>query len=94
MARGRRERAIHDYRVFERERQVRCRANRRKKRRKQGGDAVVSRASLPLQVAEIEEVVLGRWDRAVGVSRAGLRREIRMALGRAAHLVGQESVRP
>ena len=94
MARRHREREIHAYRVFERERQARCRAKRRKKRQKRGRDAGVSRAGLPAQVTNLEEVVLEEWDRLVGVSRAGLRREIRMALGKAAQIVGQDSVSP
>lgn len=82
----------------ERQRQARCRAKRREqgleKRQDEGSDAGVSRASLAAQVADLEEVVLKKWDRLVGVSRAGLRREIRMALSKAAQIVGQDSVSP
>lgn len=89
VARWRREREIREYRVDERERQARCRA----KRRKDGKERVVSRASLPAQVVAIEQVVLEKWDRLVSVSRASLRREIRMALEVATQIVGQESAR-
>ena len=88
MARRRRDRDIQDFRVEERRRQVRCRERRR---RKSTGGAV-SRAGLPPQVAEIEHVVLEKWDKLVRVSRAGLRREIRVALGRATEIVGQGMV--
>jgi hypothetical protein len=43
---------------------------------------------------EIEQVVLEKWDRLVRVSRAGLRREIRVVLVKSAQIVGQESAGP
>lgn len=93
VARRRRTKEIHEYRVDERVRQARCRANRRlqgKERRRTG----VSRAGLSAQALEIEHVVLERWDRLARVSRAGLKREIHVALGRAAEIVGQETAAP
>jgi len=86
MAGRRRERDIQDYRVEERARQRRHREARR--RDKHGG---VSRASLPQQIDDIERVMLEKWDRLFVVSHAGLRREIRMALRRAAGIGRQES---
>ena len=79
--------AIQDFRVEERARQARHREILRMKG--QTGD--VSRAGLSGQAIDIERVVLGRWDKLVRVSRAGLRREIRVALGRATEIVGQKS---
>lgn len=92
VARWRREREIREYRVDERERQSRCRA-KRKEPEKGGQEHEVSRASLPREVIAIEQVVLEKWDRLVSVSRASLRREIRMALGVAREIVGQESAK-
>lgn len=90
VARRRREREIREYRVDERERQARCRA----KRERDGKEGGMSRASLPRQVVSIEQVVLEKWDRLMSVSRASLRREIRMALEDSAQIVGQESAGP
>lgn len=87
VARRRRERGVQDYRVEERARQTRSREKRRRKSKK--GD--VSRAGLSPQAKEIEHVVLEKWDKLARVSRAGLRREIRVALGRATEIVGQET---
>lgn len=86
VARRRRERDIHEYRVDERERQAR----RRAKGQTTASRAGVSRAGLPPEVAVLERVVLEKWDRLNLVSRAGLRREVRMALGFAAGIVGQK----
>ena len=85
MARRRRARDIREYRVDERERQAR----RRAKRPTTASSTQVSRAGLPAQVAVLEQVVLEKWDRLMRVSRAGLRREIRVALGNVAQSVGQ-----
>jgi hypothetical protein len=85
-ARRRRQRDIQDFRVEERVRQRRHRENRRRDENRG-----LSRAGLAPQVIDIERVLLEKWDRQIDMSRAGLRREIRMALGRAARIVGQES---
>lgn len=85
VARRRRERDIREYRVDERERQAR----RRAKRQTTASSTGVSRAGLSTQVAVLEQVVLEKWDRLMRVSRAGLRLEIRMALGNVAQIVGQ-----
>lgn len=87
MARRRRELDIHEYRVDERQRQA---SRRRAKGQTTASSTVVSRAGLPPQVAVLERVVLENWDRLILVSRAGLRREVRMALGFAAGIVGQK----
>lgn len=89
MARRRRNGDIQNSRVEERARQAQCR-----ERRGKGKGGEVSRAGLPPQVTEIEHVMLEKWDRFVRVSRAGLRREIRVALGRAAQIMGQEVAAP
>lgn len=65
----------------ERERQAKCR-----RRRREGGGTTVtttrmSRAGLPLQVAELEGLILRKWDRIFRVSRAGLARDLRSLLG-------------
>ena len=86
MAQRRRERDIQDFRVEER---VRQRRHREARRRDKPG--AVSRAGLSPQVIDIEQVLLEKWDKRIGVSRAGFRREIRMALRRATRIVGQES---
>jgi hypothetical protein len=80
-AKRRRDREIQDHRVDERERQARCRLLRRE----QGGTTVkstwMSRAGLPLQVAELEGLILRKWDKVLRVSRAGLARNLRSLLG-------------
>jgi hypothetical protein len=95
LARKRRDADIHEYRVAERERQRACRAG---KESKPPLTPEVSRAGLLLQVTDLEEVLLGKWDRLVRLSRAGLRREIRQILGKAARVsdpeVGQVSSVP
>ena len=93
MARRRRAREIYHYRVEERVRQARRRL-RRRSREKKSRKAKVSRAGLSPQALELEHVVLEKWDRLADVSRASLKREIRMALGRAAEIVGQEMAAP
>jgi hypothetical protein len=90
VARRRRERDIREYRVDERERQAR----RRAKRRRTPSSTVVSRAGLRAEVAALEQVVLEKWDRLMVMSRAGLRQEIRLALGNAARIVAQEVAMP
>lgn len=89
-ARQRRELDVQDFRVEERARQLRF----RDKRRKKGVRGDLSRAGLPPQVKHLEQVVLEKWDKLARVSRAGLRREIRVALGRTSEIVGQESAVP
>ena len=86
----RREREIREHRVDERERQARCRL----RRRSSGELAGVSRAGLQPEVMEIEQVVLEKWDKLIRRSRAGLRREIRMVLGKSVQIVGQISTGP
>lgn len=86
-ARRRRAEEIHEYRVDERARQASLRA----RRQKEGSTGEVSRASLRPQATQIERVALENWDKLARVSRASLRREIRMVLGRAAEIVGQEA---
>lgn len=65
----------------ERERQAKC----RRRRRERGGTAVtsprMSRAGLPLQVAELEGLILQKWDKNLRESRAGLARDLRSLLG-------------
>jgi len=41
----------------------------------------MSRAGLPLQVAELEGLILRKWDKNLQVSRAGLARDLRSLLG-------------
>lgn len=80
-ARKRREADIHEYRVAERERQRACRAAKRSKPTR---SQKVSRAGPSPQVIELEAVVLEKWDKLLGASRASLRRELRAILARAA----------
>jgi hypothetical protein len=90
-ARRRRMQRVVQARTDERVRQARHREKERRTRNR----IAVSRACLSPQVSQIERVVLEKWDKKWGelarASRAGLRREIRVALGRASENVGQES---
>jgi hypothetical protein len=87
LARKRRDADIHEYRVEERERQRACRAA---KGSRAAPPPEPSRAGLPPQVTELEEVLRGKWDRLARLSRAGLRREIRQVLGRPVRVSGPE----
>ena len=71
MARQRRERHLHEYRVAERERQRACRAKRR------GGERApprqeLSRAALPPEAVGIEAEIMALVDHAARLSRATL----------------------
>lgn len=97
-ARKRRDADIQNYRVDERERQRACRAA---KKPKPSRTQDVSRAGLSSQVTELEEVVLEKWDKLISLSRASLRREIRVIVDRTGRrapigdqVVGQVSAGP
>ena len=88
LARQRRERDIHEFRVAERARQKACR-----ERRRAAGQTVtrreVSRATLPADVAGIREQVLALVDHEARRSRATLARQLRGILGATAAMLGQ-----
>jgi hypothetical protein len=88
LARHRRERSLQDSRVAERERQQACRA-----RRRAGGQAVtrrvLSRATLPPEMAGIRAEILARVDHAARLSRATLDRQLRGILGAIGPMVDQ-----
>ena len=70
MARRRRERALQDYRVEERQRQRACRA------RKVAEEGDVSRAGSLPQVIEVEREILKIWDKSQRMSRAEMKRQL------------------
>ena len=70
MARSRRERDLHVYRVEERQRQRACRSI------KAAEAGVVSRAGLSPQVIELQREILEIWDKSQQMSRAELRRQL------------------
>lgn len=89
-AKRRRDREVQDHRVDERARQAKC---RRRRRRERDGTTVtrpMSRAGLPLQVARLEGLILGKLDKIFRVSRAGLARDLRSVLGAIDEKVGRE----
>ena len=80
LARHRREHSLQESRVAERERQRACR-DRRGKAAEAVTRRVVSRATLPAEVAGIREEILARVDHAARLSRASLDRQLRGILG-------------
>lgn len=70
MARSRRERDLHGYRVEERERQRACRS------REAAEEGDVSRAGLSPQVIELKRQILEKWDKSQRMSRAELSRQL------------------
>ena len=80
LARRRRERSIQESRVAERERQRACR-KRRGAGEQVAARRVLSRATLPLDVAGIREEILARMDHAARLSRATFDRQLRGILG-------------
>ncbi len=77
MARLRRERELHAYRVEERLRQRECRSRRREAGRSETVSGPVSRATLSAQVTELEEIILKKWDQELQRSRASLARYLK-----------------
>lgn len=69
LARGRRAKAVHDYRIDERLRQQKC----REKRKEAGGCHALPSAP---KYADIKRKVLDSWDRATAASRASLERRL------------------
>lgn len=69
LARGRRAKAVHDYRIDERLRQQKC----REKRKEAGGRHALPSAP---KYADIKRKVLDSWDRATAASRASLERRL------------------
>lgn len=65
----------------ERERQAKCRRRRRERVGTTVKSGRMSRAGLPLQVAELEGLMLRKWDKILRLSRAGLARDLRSLLG-------------
>jgi hypothetical protein len=78
LARQRRERELHEYRVDERERQ---RASR-ERRRARTASTSASRASLPEEFLLLKEEVLSLWDEQARRSRATLARRLHRLLCR------------
>lgn len=90
-ARQRRERNLQESRVAERERQQTC----RDRRRRGAGSAVaapqrvMSRATLPREVAEIAEKIMAILDHVADRSRASLGRQLRGILGKQGAILDQ-----
>lgn len=78
MARLRRERELHAYRVEERLRQRECRSRRREGGLSETVSAPVSRATLSAQVTELQEIILEKWDQELQRSRASLARYLKV----------------
>jgi hypothetical protein len=78
LARLRRERELHEYRVEERLRQRECRARRREAGLPERGSTPVSRPTLSAQVTELQEIILEKWDQELQRSRASLARHLKV----------------
>ena len=97
----RREKDLQDFRVEERRRQRECRERRRQaEARLVVSEAVVeavseevSRADFRSEAAELEQVILGIWDKSARLSRVGLRRILQALPGRSRGKVGQGGTR-
>jgi len=85
LARRRREQDLQNHRVDERDRQRRRRKKLRKgtsaRRFSAPVSAQLSRAGLPLQAADLQEIILKNWDRQSRLSRASFRRDLEGLLG-------------
>ncbi len=89
LARLRRERELHAYRVEERLRQRECRARRREAPRTETVSAPVSRTTLSAQGTELEEFILAKWDKELRRSRASLSRYLKLLLREKRRYPGQ-----
>ncbi len=96
LAKARREEHLHDYRVDERERQRRCRRNRRQAaletRKTDPPVGPVSRAGLSVEVSYLQQVILENVDKQFEVSRATLVRQLRILFRESGSDRGQERV--
>ena len=78
LARLRRERELHEYRVEERLRQRGCRARRGEASRSETVSGPVSRTTLSVQITELQEIILKKWDQELQRSRASLARHLKV----------------
>jgi hypothetical protein len=100
-ARVRREKNLQEFRVEERRRQRECRERRHQAEPRPGvGEAAaeaisegMSRAGFRSEVAELERVILGIWDKSARMSRAGLERILQALPGRSRGNLGQGGTR-